>query len=70
MASHQRCSVKKGAILNLANFIKKYSLAQMFSCEFWEISKNTLFIEHLQTTVSTNSGTFFELQKCKVLSEV
>ena len=29
------------------NFIKKESLAQVFSCEFCEISKNTFFIEHL-----------------------
>ena len=25
------------------NFIKKESLAQVFSCEFWKISKNTFF---------------------------
>ena len=29
------------------NFIKKETLAQVFSCEFCEISKNTFFIEHL-----------------------
>ena len=29
------------------NFIKKETLAQAFSCEFCEISKNTFFIEHL-----------------------
>ena len=29
------------------NFIKKYTLAQVFSCEFYEISKNTFFPEHL-----------------------
>ena len=28
------------------NFIKKESLSQVFSCEFWEISKNTFFTEH------------------------
>ena len=26
----------------------------VFSCEFWEIFKNTFFIEHLQTTSSEN----------------
>ena len=31
----------------LCNFIKKETLAQVFSCEFCEISKNTLFTEHL-----------------------
>ena len=30
------------------NFIKKETLAQMFSCEFCEISKNTFFTEHLR----------------------
>ena len=34
------------------NFIKKETLAQVFSCEFWEISKNTFFIEHLRMTIS------------------
>ena len=34
------------------NFIKKETLAQVFSCEFSEISKNTFFTEHLWTTVS------------------
>ena len=29
------------------NFIKKETLAQVFSCKFCEISKNTFFIEHL-----------------------
>ena len=34
------------------NFIKKKTLAQVFSCEFCEISKNTFFTEHLWTTDS------------------
>ena len=34
------------------NFIKKETLAQVFSCELFEISKNTFFIEHLWTTAS------------------
>ena len=29
--------------------LKKETLAQMFSCEFCEISKNTFFTEHLWT---------------------
>ena len=33
------------------NFIKKETLAQVFSCEFYEISKNTFLAEHLWTTV-------------------
>ena len=31
----------------LINFIKIETLTQVFSCEFSEIFKNTLFIEHL-----------------------
>ena len=34
---------------------KKGTLAQVFSCEFSEISKNTFFTEHLQTTASAFS---------------
>ena len=32
------------------NFIKKETLAQVFSCEFCEICKNTFFDKHLQMT--------------------
>ena len=34
------------------NFVKKETLAQVLSCDFCEISKNTFFTEHLQTTAS------------------
>ena len=34
------------------HFIKKETVAQMFSCEFCEIFKNTFFTEHLWTTLS------------------
>ena len=34
------------------NFIKKGTLAQVFSCEFCEIFENTLFTEHVWTTAS------------------
>ena len=37
------------------NFIKKETLAQVFSREFCEIFKNTFFTEHLQATASTAS---------------
>ena len=33
-------------------FIKKASLAQVFSCEFCKISQNTFFTEHLGTAAS------------------
>ena len=46
-SSHQRCSVKKGVL-------KKETLAQLFSCEYCEISKNTFFTEHPKETISAS----------------
>ena len=37
------------------NFIKKETQAQVFSCEFCEISKNTFSTEQLRTTASDSS---------------
>ena len=65
-SSHERCSIKNRVLKNVAkftgihlcqslfffNFIKKDTLAQVFSCEFCEILKNTFFTEHLWTTAS------------------
>ena len=34
------------------NFIKRETLAQVFSWEFRETSKNTFFTEHVRTTAS------------------
>ena len=35
------------------NFVnKKETLAQVFSCEFWEIFKKIIFTEHFWTTAS------------------
>ena len=51
------------------NFIKNKPLAQVFSCEFCEISKNTFFAEHLLATTSVLSKTnkkcyFYVLNVC------
>ena len=43
----------KVAGLETCNSIKKETLAQVFLCEFWEISKNTFLKEHLRATAST-----------------
>ena len=50
---------KKGVLRNFAKFTGKhlcqrpvFTLAQVFSCEFCKISKNTFFIEHLRATAS------------------
>ena len=44
-SSHQRCSIKISVLKNFAKFtgVKKATLAQVFSCEFCDISKNTFF---------------------------
>ena len=38
--------------LRFATLIKKEALAQVFSCEFCKISRNTFFIEHFWATAS------------------
>ena len=43
------------------NFIKKETLAQVFSCGFCEISKNAFFIKHLWATASEFSDCNFFL---------
>ena len=45
--------------LSYCNFIKKETLGQMFSCEFCEFFKNIVFTEHLWTTASEKSFTYF-----------
>ena len=51
-SSHMRFSLRKGVLRNFAKFTG--ALAQVFSCEFCEISKNTSFKEHLWATASEN----------------
>ena len=46
------------------NFIKKETLAQVFSCEFCEIFKNTFFTDYLQATPSVGS----EIRPCDLLN--
>ena len=66
--SHLTCSIKKGVLENFTKFtgtllcqslffnkvagLTLETLAQVFSCEFCEIFKNTFFTEHLRTTTS------------------
>ena len=64
-------SVRKGVLRNFAKFagkhlcqslfFKKVALAQVFPCEFSEISKNTFFTEHLRATASDPN----EVKNCK-----
>ena len=41
------------------NFIKKETLAQVFSCAFCEVSKNTFFTEHLWMSSSVVNLVFY-----------
>ena len=54
--SQENTCVRVSLLINLqastCNFIKKETLAQVFSCEFYEISKNTFFTEYLRVTAS------------------
>ena len=75
----QRCSVRKGVLRNFAKFtgkhlcqspqacnfiLKKETLAQMFSCEFRKISKNT-FSERTPPVAASASCTFNTLD-CRI----
>ena len=42
-----------------ASLLKKEALAQVFSCEFYEISKNTFFTEQLWATASESPDDVF-----------
>ena len=45
-----------GLRLEASNFIKKETLAQVFSREFYEISKSIFLTEHFWATVRTSSN--------------
>ena len=55
-SSQENTCARVSFLINLqaeaCNFIKKEILAQVLSCEFCKISKNTFFTEHLRTTAS------------------
>ena len=49
-------------VMQACNSIKKETLAQVLSCEFCEISKNTFFTEHLSTTAFDLASKMLVLQ--------
>ena len=49
----QKLFFNKVPIVRHATLLTKEALAQLFSCEFFEISKKTFFTEHLRTTATT-----------------
>ena len=71
----RRCSVKKVFLEILQNsqknnFIKKETLAQVFSCEFWEISKNTSFYRAPLVAASFYSNDIYRISFAKLQSQV
>ena len=87
-SSHRKCSIKKGALKNFVKFtgkrlcqipfLKKETLAQLFSCERYEIFKNTFFVEHIWVTAYVahlslpcvmlkNDQTYFQILVCGVV---
>ena len=71
--SRSQMFYKIGVLRNFAEFtekqpepetsLKKETLAQVFSCEFYEICKNTFLTEHLKTTASGYSRKYCSLLK-------
>ena len=53
------CNYFSGRLPSDRSFIKKVTLAQVFSCKFFEISMNTFFTEHLRTTATTVDASIF-----------
>ena len=45
--SQENTSARVSFLIKLQNFIKKETMGQVFSFEFFKISKSTFFIEHL-----------------------
>ena len=63
--------MKKGVLRNFTkftgkqacSFVKKETLAQVFPCEFWEISKNTFF-----TNTWMTASTFCKVNTLKQIN--
>ena len=52
---NELCTTKVNGIqcqAQACNFVEKEALAQVFSCDFCEVFKNTFFTEHLWTTAT------------------
>ena len=59
--SQENTCVRFPKVRLACNFIKKETLAQVFPCEFYEISKNTIFTEHLRVITSVKSSVALEI---------
>ena len=77
-SSHQRCSIKIG-IFKTYNVIKKETMAQVFSCEFCKIYKNTFilfvfffikFTAYYHTEIFCTLSFIFNKQRIVILSSI
>ena len=65
---HRKTPVPESLCCPAGKFIKKGTLAQVFSCEFCEIFKNTFFTEHLWTTASDALELYWNSISARVFS--
>ena len=73
--NHRKTAVPESLFLiklQACNFIKIVTLTQVFSCEFWKISKNNFCTEHLWTTASCITEVFpvimYDYNQCFILA--
>ena len=59
VSSMKRCARVSSCRPEACNFIKKETLAQVVSCDFCELSKNTFVTQHLWKTASDYGTTFW-----------
>ena len=78
-SSHWKRSLRKGVLRSSAKFtgkhltqrtfLKSYSSAEVFSYEFWKISKNSFFTEQLWTTPSETTMKFSRLKSISSIED-
>ena len=62
--SQENTCVRVSFLIKLQAWGRLQTLAQVFSFEFYEISKNTFFTEHLQYYFSMYSNSGTDKRKC------
>ena len=75
---HRKCSVRKGALKNFANFknvheglqhYQKVTPTQVFSCEICQIFMNIIYFEHLLTAASETDCYIIFVMKTSISRE-
>ena len=78
-SSHGKRSLRKGVLRSFAKFtgkhltqrtfLRRYSSTEVFSYEFWKISKNTFFTEQLWATASETTMKFSRLKSISSIED-